>query len=157
MGFWNCIKYLAGIGFFSFIVGRILPKKWFQYDKFPYVIYQFENDGRIYERIKIRSWQAKIPDMSRIFPKLMPAKKFNYNDVHRLPEMIQETCIAEFIHVLLCFAGLHCISIWEVGGTILAILNVIGNLPFVLVQRFNRPRLVRLMKNTEKRRILCEY
>ena len=42
MGFWNCIKYLAGIGFFSFIVGRILPKKWFQYDKFPYVIYQFE-------------------------------------------------------------------------------------------------------------------
>lgn len=157
MGFWGCVKYLAATGIVSFIVGRILPKKWFHHDKFPYMLYQFEHEGRLYEKLRIRSWHRKLPDMSRILPKLMPAKRITFNETHRLPEMIRETCVAELIHGLLCFAGLHCVSIWQgAGGTLLAMLNILGNLPFILIQRYNRPRLVRLMSNAEKRRRLCE-
>lgn len=158
MGFYRCIKYLAITGIISFVLGRIIPKTWFLYDRFPYKIFPFECDGRIYEKSRIRVWHKKVPDMSRIFPKLMPAKKIAFNEISRLPEMIQETCVAEFIHGLLCITGLHCIAIWQgTGGILLAILNIIGNLPFILIQRYNRPRLIRLMNNTKKKRDnLCE-
>ena len=158
MGFWGCVIYLAATGVISFAVGRLLPKRWFHHDKFPYVLYPFENEGRVYEKLRIRSWQRKVPDMSRIFPKLMPPKKYSFNESHRLPEMIRETCVAELIHWLLCFAGVHCISIWRGGGgTLVAVLNILGNLPFILIQRYNRPRLVRLMNNAGKRSSLCAY
>ena len=157
MGFWGCIKYLAVSGAASFVLGRILPKKWFQHDKFPYMLYRFEHGGKLYEKLKIKFWQNKLPDMSRILPKLMPPKKFSFNDFHHLPEMIQETCIAEMIHGLLCISGLYCMEIWHgTGGKIIAILYFLGNLPFILIQRYNRPRLLRLMSNAEKRRNLCE-
>ena len=28
-----------------------------------------ERNGRIYEKLNIHKWQAKVPDMSRVFPK----------------------------------------------------------------------------------------
>lgn len=152
MGFLRCVVYLAVIGIVGFVVGRILPKKWFHYDKFPYSPYGFEHSGKIYEKIHIRSWQRRVPDMSRIFPKLMPAKKFASGEEHRLPEMIRETCVAEFIHGILCFAGLHCITLWQgAGGLLIAVLNILGNMPFILIQRYNRPRLIRVMHITENR------
>lgn len=95
--------------------------------------------------------------MSRIFSKLMPPKKFDFNGFARLPRMIQETCVAELIHGLLCISGLYCMEIWHgVGGKVIAVLYFLGNLPFVFVQRYNRPRLLRLMNNAGERRILCE-
>ena len=60
--------------------------------------------------------------------------------------MIQETCIAELVHGVLCIAGLYCFQIWPgTGGLLIAALNVLGNLPYIIIQRFNRPRLVRLL------------
>lgn len=157
MGLWGCVKYIAVSGIISFVLGRILPKKWFHHDKFPYMVYQFENNGRLYEKLHIRSWQKKLPDMSRIFPQLMPPKKLAFNEIDRLPEMIRETCVAELIHGLLCLSGLYCISLWQgAGGIAVAVLNILGNLPFILIQRYNRPRLLRLMNTADSRRHQCE-
>lgn len=155
MGFGGCVKYLALTGAISFIAGRLLPKKWFRPIQFPYKLYRFEQDGRLYEKLRIKSWHRKLPDMSCLFPKLMPPKRFNVHDEYRLPDMIRETCVAELIHRLLCISGLYCIEIWQgSGGKILSVLNILGNIPFVLAQRYNRPRLVRLMKNAEKKGVV---
>ena len=150
--FWNCIIYLALTGIVGFLLGRILPKKWFRADKFPYRTFRFENDGRIYLRLNIRKWQNRIPDMSKILPKLMPAKALSHSyGAKELMIMVQETCVAEFIHALLCVAGLFCMLIWKApGGVIIAILYFLGNLPFILVQRFNRPRLLKLLARLEQ-------
>ncbi|MBQ8260932.1 MAG: glycosyl-4,4'-diaponeurosporenoate acyltransferase [Lachnospiraceae bacterium] len=153
----KCLTYLLAIGIFGFVIGRLLPKNWFRYNKFPYATYPFEENGDIYKKLKIKSWQSKLPDMSRIFPKLITPKRFEAKDIHRLPEMIQETCIAEFIHLSLCFAGFYCIILWKTGGILIAILNILGNLPFILIQRFNRPRLVAILMKSEKRRPPCAY
>ena len=74
MRFWICCGYYGFIGLLFFIIGRILPKKWFDYNAFPYKAFDCEKDGKIYEKIAISKWQAKVPDMSRIFPKLMPIR-----------------------------------------------------------------------------------
>jgi len=151
MEFWKCACYIALIGLFSFWLGRILPKAWFGYDKVPFASWNFERQGRIYEKVGIRHWQNKLPDMSRILPGVMPAKKISKNYNRELPGMIQETCIAEMTHWLLCVAGLQCLHIWPgVGGITIVLLNILGNLPFILIQRYNRPRLVRLWKRSCK-------
>lgn len=74
MNFWKCFRYLVFIGVVAFPVGRLLPKKWFCTDMFPYRSDRFEDEGRYYDKFKIRYWQSKVPDMSKILPKCIPAK-----------------------------------------------------------------------------------
>lgn len=141
-----CLIYLTGIGILSFVAGRLLPKKWFDPQAFPYCAFSFEKDGAVYRRLRIQKWQNRIPDMSRILPGLMPRKAIAGKPTStQLDVMLRETCVAECIHVLLCFGGLFCIRLWRgAGGAVVAALYILGNLPFILVQRYNRPRLLRL-------------
>lgn len=147
----RCLIYFAITGVLSFVIGRMLPKRWFRYDAIPYRSARFEKEGAIYNKLNIKSWQNKVPDMSRIFPKMMPAKRLgSKTDAGTLKTMLQETCIAELTHGVLCFTGLHFVSIWQgAGGTVLAVLNMLGNLPFILIQRYNRPRLAKLLRRYE--------
>ena len=102
----RCFRYLIIMSIITFFVGRILPKKWFCYDRFPYRVYSFEKGGEIYNRINIRSWQKKVPDMSKVFTHIMPPKKLTSENCKNMPRMIQETCVAEFIHAANCILGL---------------------------------------------------
>lgn len=146
MRFLHCMLYLALTGAVGFVAGRLLPRGWPDPYRGWWRSFPFERQGRIYEKLKIRRWQKKVPDISRILPQLMPAKRLEGRDLQRLPEMIRETCVAELTHWLLCLAGLYCLRLWRgVGGTVMALLNVLGNLPFILIQRYNRPRLKRLL------------
>lgn len=151
MGFWKCFWYLIITGIISFFAGRLLPKKWFRPDLFPYRSYKFEQEGRLYDKLNIRKWQNKVPDMSRILPKWIPAKNLSGNFRERLPRMLQETCVAELIHSLLCITGLYCIKLWPgFGGVVIVVLyTVIFNLPFVIIQRYNRPRLIKLTQRIQ--------
>ena len=146
MDFLHCLIYLAVVGAAAFVVGRLLPCGWPDPDRGWWCSFPAEQEGRIYEKLHIRRWHKKLPDMSRILPWAIPAKKLEGRDLQRLPEMIRETCVAELTHWLLCLAGLYCLRLWRgVGGTVMALLNVLGNLPFILIQRYNRPRLKRLL------------
>ena len=59
----------------SFVLGRLVPKTWFDYTRFPYRTFAFERNGKLYEALRVSRWQSRVPDMSRLFPKLMPPKK----------------------------------------------------------------------------------
>ena len=150
-----CLCYAAGLGVVSFVLGRLVPKEWFDYTRFPYRSFAFEKGGKIYEAIGIAKWQSRVPDMSRIFPKLMPAKKIPARpDEQTLLVMIRETCAAEATHTLLMLAGLGVIVIWPcVWGVMLYLVYaILGNLIFIIIQRYNRPRLVRLYERKRVKR-----
>lgn len=84
--------------------------------------------------------------MSRIVPKLIPAKRLTGSYRAQLPRMIQETCVAELTHVLLSVCGLYALRLWPGAGGVLitAVYILFGNVPFIIIQRYNRPRLQRL-------------
>lgn len=149
----RCVLYLACIGILSFVVGRLLPKRWFDPQAFPWRSFPFERDGALYRRLAIHKWQSRIPDMSRLFPGLMPRKALlEKPTASRLELMVQETCVAECIHGVLCLCGLPCLWLWPgAGGITVTVLYVLGNLPFILVQRYNRPRLQRLQQRLKER------
>lgn len=153
MEFFYCIFYLAGLGLLSFLLGRLLPKRIFAYDAVPFRPFGWEKGGRVYEKLGIRKWQNLVPDMSRILPGMMPAKQLVKHDLADLPLMLQETCVAEFTHLFLALAGFVCPLIWKGWvSRVLAILYFVGNLPYILIQRYNRPRLRRLLRHQEERR-----
>ena len=140
----HCFLYLAATGIFGFLLGRLLPKRWFSAERFPFRSQPWEE--KLYRLLRVKQWQNKLPDMSRIFPKLMPAKRLTPQTMTDLPRMIEETCVAELTHTVLSFLGLAMPFLWRgAGGWIAAAVYIVfGNLTFILVQRYNRPRLLRL-------------
>ncbi len=148
MGLQGCVLYLAVMGLLSFPLGRIVPKRWFRYDSFPYRTYRFEREGALYRSLRVQEWKDKVPDMSRLLPAVMPSKQLSKTtrSVSHMERMVQETCVAELVHLLLAVAGFACVRIWRgMGGWVVSLLFALGNLPFIIIQRYNRPRLVRLL------------
>lgn len=150
-GFWRCCIYYAALGVVSFFFGRALPKGWFHGDRFPFRCAPWE--AALYRALRVHDWQDKAPDMSRIVPKLIPAKKLDADFRAQLPRMIEETCVAELTHVLLSVCGLYSLRLWPgAGGAALTLVYILlGNVPFIMIQRYNRPRLQRLLAAQRRR------
>jgi len=163
MEFVICAVYLAVTGIIGFIAGRLISRKPLPFESGIFSCFDFERDGKIYEKLGIRRWQNRLPDMSRILPFIMPRKKLGSDYKQKLPEMIQETCVAELIHLLHALFGLYCIRLWpSFGGIIFALVNIaLFNLPFIVIQRFNRPRLLKIYKrksqSTKKELSSCAH
>ena len=92
--------------------------------------------------------------MSRIFKKIMPEKKMTAETIADVPRMLEETCVAELTHFLLSLLGLAMLRIWPgAGGIIVTVIYILlGNLPFIIIQRYNRPRLQRLYAMQQRKR-----
>lgn len=147
-GFIKCVIYFAATGVLSFFLGRVLPKSWFSYNEFPYRLLPVERDGKLYDALGIRRWKDKLPDMSRILPGFIPSKRPGGSmTAAQADRMLQETCVAECIHTLLCITGCGCLFLWPgYGGRVLYAIYVLGNIPFNLIQRYNRPKLARIAR-----------
>lgn len=142
----SCLVYLAVLGISSFLIGRLLAKKCrFHPGQFPFRC--CPGEAQFYVLIRVGKWQNKLPDMSKILPRAMPAKQLSFDKSNDLDRMVQETCVAEVIHFWLCVLGFGCAFVWRSGGgVIIGAVYCVANIPFLLVQRYNRPRLLRLSK-----------
>lgn len=142
----GCAVYCAIAGIAGFVFGRLISKCQLSPDKGWFRCFAFEKDGAVYEKLKIRKWQSRVPDMSRIVPFWMPPKNLTGDYRQRLPVMIRETCVAELTHIVVSILGLPCLGLWPGLGGILvtAVFILLFNAPYILIQRYNRPRLIRL-------------
>ena len=146
MRFLRSVLFHLCMGVVVFLIGRLLPRRWIREDKFPYKSFRFEKNGEIYHKIKIMQWKTKLPDasliISKFLPKFLPAKRLE--NQKKIPVLIKETCVAEATHSVAAILGFIPVFIWGgVGAWLSAILFFAYNLPYVLMQRFNRPRLIR--------------
>lgn len=144
--------YVAVTGFIAYLIGEALPRKWFNEQKFPFDEFSWEKKSKLYDALKIKKWKNKIIDMSKIFTGMLPkAIKFGANSKD-LQALIKETCVAEFIHWVLCIVSFGVYWIWNsFAGIFVWILCIVGNIPFIMVQRYNRPHLKILKSRMEKR------
>lgn len=149
----KCAVYCAIAGTVGFFFGRLISKCPLKPEKGIFQCFGFEKDGALYEKLNIRKWQARVPDMSKVFSKMMPPKNLSGNYADRLPTMIRETCVAEVTHIAVSILGLPCLWIWPgLGGvTVTAVFVLLLNVPYILIQRYNRPRLIRLQKKLQAR------
>ena len=144
--------YLGVLGILAFPFGRVLAgKQWDPY-KFPFKEYEWEDGGKIYERyLKIKKWKTKVPDVSKMLPGIVPRKTIKNPDKKEIDGMIQETCVAELTHIILCPCSIPVIFIMNniIGYIILFVNVVFGNLSFAVIQRYNRFRYLRVRRKRE--------
>lgn len=152
-GFLKSVLYIAALGILATPAGRMISKAELDPGRFPYRSLPFEREGKLYEKLGIRRWKTLVPDMSRYLTKILPPKQVAFRDgIEKLEVLIHETCVAECVHGLLCILGLGIVYLWPgPGGAVLAALYILlGNLPFILIQRYNRPRLLKLLEKKRK-------
>ena len=140
------------IGIPAFFVGEKLPREKMDPEAFPFKLYGWEKEGRFYEKLGIQYWKNKTPDMSKYIKRAFAKQGNLLRDPQHLRKLVQETCAAELLHlILICLSPLFAILMDEYG--ILAmVLYIIGNLISLIIQRYNRPRILKLVKRIEKRK-----
>lgn len=146
------VLYMLFLGVLCFPLRRLLKKLPLHAECIPFRSFAFEKEGRFYDHIRIRRWKRRLPDISRLFPTFVPEKKLQGEaNETLLQSLLQESCISELIHWLLIAAGLALFRIAPGydGAVLYASYLVFGNLPFILIQRYNRPRLLRLLHRKE--------
>ena len=137
----------AMIGPVAFFLGQLLPRQNFDYDLPPYSAYKWERGGNIYRLIGIHRWKDAVPDMSRYIRSMVKKKIVIFRDPDYLDALIRETCVAELVHyMLMLLSPIFLIFMSGYPGVIAAAAYCLCNMPFVLIQRYNRPRLVELME-----------
>ncbi len=152
MAFLKSVLYVIFLGIAAHYVGEALPRKWFVWDRFPYRTWRWERNGKIYDVLGVRAWKDKVPDMSRVMKDMVPKR------VGRCPKskdvyiLVKETCVAEAVHVALCLVAFPIYLFWRNQvGVLLTAIFIICNLPFIIIQRYNRPTLLGLAKRLEQR------
>jgi len=108
-------------------------KKWYQ-------IHPFEE--KLYRKFNVKKWKGKMPTYN--------AELFSLEN-KTLDEIVQVTCQAEIVHeinVLISFLPL--LASLKFGSfavfLITSVLAACYDMLFVIIQRYNRPRLVRLAR-----------
>lgn len=135
------------IGALAFLGGEMLPRKNFDYAAFPYKPFRWERDGQIYEKLLIRKWKDRVPDMSKHVKTMFAKQIVSPRDPEYTRRLILETCVAELTHeVLMLISPIFPHYMTGAYADVAMLVYALGNVPFILIQRYNRPRLIRLME-----------
>jgi len=136
---------LAGLGIAFFVIGEAIPRRVYRYDKPPFTCFQWEKGGAVYTKLGIQKWKNHMPDITRVL-KIMVGKRIDSpRDPDHLERLILELCNGEFIHAVQVLSGpVFLLFLDRPYGIAAAILFSVGNIPFVLIQRYNRPRVAAL-------------
>lgn len=143
--------YFAGLGLLAHWIGDALPRKRFRANRRPFCTAKWEREGRIYEKIGIKRWKDRMIDKSQFVPSEY-TKKVDPNDgAGEIERLVQETCVAEAVHWALLILSLGVLlftSGWYAAAGLF--LGVLFNLPYIIIQRYNRPRLVKYLERLQR-------
>jgi hypothetical protein len=112
-------------------------KKWFKTCKFEEKVYSF---------LKVKKWKKHIPSYN-------PA---NFSLENTYSQIASATCQAELVHeIIIVFSFLPILlSIWFGTTAVFVITSVLAaliDLIFVILQRYNRPRILKIKLKNENR------
>lgn len=130
------------------VIGLVVNK--LEKHPFPYNNRWFSSksfEKKLYSKLKVKSWKSKMPTYN---PDSFSLEK------HTLEEIIQNMCISEMVHeVIIVFSFLPLFMAIPFGVfpvfLITSICAASIDAMFVIMQRYNRPRLVKIMKKAAKK------
>ncbi|MCI6006883.1 MAG: hypothetical protein MRZ25_01300 [Ruminococcus sp.] len=147
--FWLSINIIV-----PWLVRFLVPKKFFNEDALLFKERKFES--ALYRKLKVVKWKDKLPDAGKLihFQRDTLPQDIDQNYINRF---ITECCIAELGHLtvgILGFASLFFVLLIPGSNTaeplmiflILSIMDFIIQMLFIIIQRYNRPRLIKLRR-----------
>jgi len=137
--------YAALCGLLAQIFGPRLPRRWFHPDKFPFAPRDWEQNGTVYRRLGVHLWKDHMIDMSRYVKSMVP-KRIVHGTAEEAQRLALEACVAEAVHWSLIAVSpgilILCPTGWGVSAWLFYVLLL--NLPYIIIQRYNRPKFLRL-------------
>ena len=120
-------------------VGALVPNR-FSHRSFWFRPKDFE--AGLYEKLRLKKWKDRMPTYD---PRLFSLKE------NTLDEIVNNMCQAEVVHeiiILLSFIPLLFSMVWDAFFVFLItfLLAAQLDLSFVMMQRYNRPRILRLAR-----------
>ncbi len=119
------------------------------HNRFDYNRKQFQEknfEKRLYEVLRVKKWKDKMPTFA---PEMLDLK------VHTLEEIAGAMCQSEVVHMIitvLCFVPVLATLIWGTFWVffITSVLSACVESMFVIMQRYNRPRVIRMIEKHKK-------
>lgn len=112
----------------------------------------FEANGRWYQRhLRIRRWKDRLPEKGDLFRGGFSKRRLLDRTTEHLERFVIETRRAELVHWTNLATG-PAFLIWcrpLIGGC-MVLFGVVAHLPFVLVQRYNRGRLLAVLERRRR-------
>jgi len=143
---WICFH--ISIGYWS----SRLPLNFFDPQKSLFLTQKWEQSGEIYQKLfHVRDWKKFIPNGSALYPNTFKLKNLPSLNLEYLERWLRESCRAEFCHWVMILPG-FLFFLWnnvEVGWWMVA-YAVANNLVPIVMQRFNRPRVRRMLTQLKK-------
>lgn len=144
---------LLGWPILQIVIARYVlsvPLSKFAEDRPLFRLHSWEQTGRIYRRgIVVHKWKSSLPDGGPWFGGFSKKKLAGRNHAY-LRMFILETCRAEFAHwCMLCSSPLF--FLWNPPWAcwVMAAYGILANVPFIVVQRYNRLALMRICARME--------
>lgn len=141
---------LAGWPVIHLVVAGIflrMPERWFAHDNVLFRARRWEGDGAFYRTwLAVRRWKSLLPDGAPWLGGLAK-KRLERRDEEYVRQFIAETRRAECAHwCMLCCLPLFFLwnPLW--ARWLMAAYAVAANLPCIVVQRYNRQALERMMR-----------
>lgn len=137
--FGTCFYHFA----MRLLVGQIIHRKMqnkAEYCKTWYQLRPFEH--KLYRLLKVKSWKGKMPTYD---PDVFGPR------IHSWEEIAQAMCQAEIVHeVIAALSFLPLLAAIPFGAFsvffITSLLAALYDLTFVIMQRFNRPRIIKFIE-----------
>lgn len=123
-----------------------LPDRLFKNDSFITRLRRFESQLWFQKYLKVHIVKKYLPEKGKLFGTGISKKNLPQDQLGGLNKFLIETRRAEYVHWVVIFAWVFTLwfnPVWAVW--VVAILLVLGNLPCILVQRYNRLRLLRVL------------
>lgn len=150
--FLKSVLYVAVLGVAAHYLGEAIPYKWLRHDYILFRTWKWEKNGNIYEKLHIKEWKDRLPDMSKIMKDMVPKRVGKAPKSADVWVLVQETCRAEFVHTALCLCAPVIYFFWKNWiGVLLTCVVIFCNVPFIIIQRYNRPMLISLAQRLEVR------
>jgi len=143
--------YVICMGILCGFIGALIPRT-FDPEKGIFRYRKFEENGNVYDQVfKIRKWKDKVFDLSQASTRI-EKKNFQHgvNILEKTERLIQETCVAELTHwgiiILSPLLFVFCRNGWML---FFDFFYVLSNLMDIMIQRYNRPRLLKIQKRNK--------
>ena len=153
-----CTALVIAVDGLTATVARLLPKRFANHESRVFLVNASEK--RFYEKIGIRKWKDKIPELGH-FTGFRKNKIENPKDGAYLQRFLMEICYGEIGHFYSCFTGFATLFVcfwvknWMWIAVFVSVVNAVLNVLPLFVLRYNSYKLRILWKQTQKRRETC--
>lgn len=130
----------------TFFLCISMNKSFFDPNRKMYQPRKWEKGGKFYSDVlKINKWKDFLPQ--HVGKDGFSKDHLDDLSIEYLDEFIMETCRGEWNHTMNCLYAIALLLMNDlIFGIVLTIALLLGNLPFAIIQRYNRFRLQKLRK-----------